>query len=94
MTYGLMSLFFFCFYRMLELQFVYKSFTGKSGYAQSVCVCATKKNGYSTSRVQHVKTKKKRKERRRSAHKHIHTHIYIHGEREKEGEKRSEQSNA
>lgn len=33
---------------MLELQIVYKSFTGKSGYAQSA---RQKKNGYSTSRV-------------------------------------------
>ena len=87
MTYGLKLFFLFFNEYVLERQIVYKSFTGESGYAQSV----RQKNGYSTSRVQHIKTKKKRKERRRSA--------YIYTEREREREKeasdrvRNEQGN-
>ncbi len=89
MTYGLMSLFFFCFYRMLELQFVYKSFTGKSGYAQNVCVCATKKW------LQHVScaTRKDEEEKKRAPKKRTQTHTYIYTEKGRE-KKRSEQSNA
>jgi hypothetical protein len=55
MTYGSKLFFVFIEY-VLARQIVYKSFTGESGYAQSV----RQKNGYSTSRVQHVKTKKEK----------------------------------